>query len=96
MDNYYTVLADNRGVHINSGIPNKAFYLCCLEIGIDECALIWFETLKVLWRTADFDDMLAKILETTARLTSDKSVCDSAVEAVTRSFSTVGLDVVTA
>ncbi|MGB7392990.1 MAG: M4 family metallopeptidase, partial [Pricia sp.] len=34
MDNYYSGTADNQGVHINSGIPNKAFYLSCLELGI--------------------------------------------------------------
>ncbi|MCL4165543.1 UNVERIFIED_CONTAM: hypothetical protein GTU68_019663, partial [Idotea baltica] len=33
MDNYYSGSQDNQGVHINSGIPNKAFYLCCIEIG---------------------------------------------------------------
>jgi hypothetical protein len=27
MDRYYSGPADNRGVHINSGIPNKVFYL---------------------------------------------------------------------
>lgn len=38
MSNYYTGSADNQGVHINSGIPNKAFYLSCIQLGIDDCA----------------------------------------------------------
>jgi Zn-dependent metalloprotease len=91
MDNYYSGNADNQGVHINSGIPNKAFYLCCMEIGLDESALIWFETLKALWRTADFNDMLDMILITTQRLQSEGNVCDTAVQAVMESFATVGL-----
>ncbi|MEK6153809.1 M4 family metallopeptidase [Flavobacteriaceae bacterium 3-367] len=91
MDNYYSGMADNQGVHINSGIPNKAFYLSCLEIGLDECALIWFETLKALWRTADFDDMLEVILKTTGQLTDEGKVCDSATQAIEKSFAAVGL-----
>lgn len=36
---------DNGGVHINSGIPNKAFYLACIALGgnsWDQCGKIWF------------------------------------------------------
>ena len=91
MDNYYSGSADNQGVHINSGIPNKAFYLSCLEIGLDECALIWFETLKSLWRTADFDDMLDVILRVTENLQKENKVCGTAREAIEKSFSEVGL-----
>ena len=96
MDNYYSGNADNQGVHINSGIPNKAFYLSCLEIGIDDCALIWFETLKALWRTANFNDMLDVILRITAKLQEEKRVCDHALEAIENSFSAVGLTKVVA
>lgn len=91
MDKYYTGSADNYGVHINSGIPNKAFYLSCLEIGLDDCALIWFNTLKTLWRTAQFNHMLTTIIDTTSRLMEEKKVCDTAVEAIVRSFETVGI-----
>jgi Zn-dependent metalloprotease len=91
MNNYYSGSADNQGVHINSGIPNKAFYLCCLEIGLDESALVWFETLKALWRTADFNDMLAVILRITANLQKENKVCSKAYETIESSFSLVGL-----
>lgn len=91
MDNYYSGTADNQGVHINSGIPNKAFYLSCLEIGIDECALIWFETLKVLWRTTNFNDMLETVIATAQKLNAEGKVCDKAVNAIANSFSQVGL-----
>lgn len=40
---------DNGGVHINSGIPNKAFYLTAAGIGgyaWEAAGLIWYESLK--------------------------------------------------
>ncbi|SHI87431.1 M4 family metallopeptidase [Pseudozobellia thermophila] len=91
MDNYYNGTADNQGVHINSGIPNKAFYLSCMEIGIDDCALIWFETLRALWRTANFNDMLETLVNTAQSLADESRVAENAVEAVTASFAQVGL-----
>jgi Zn-dependent metalloprotease len=33
MDYYVDTQSDNGGVHINSGIPNHAFYLFCQYIG---------------------------------------------------------------
>ena len=33
MDDYVDTFSDNGGVHINSGIPNKAFYLAATAIG---------------------------------------------------------------
>ena len=39
---------DNGGVHINSGIPNKAFYLVATQIGgnaWEDAGHIWYETL---------------------------------------------------
>lgn len=91
MDNYYSGKTDNQGVHIDTGIPKKAFYLCCLEIRLAECALIWFETLKVLRRTADFNDMLDVILRVTEELQREDKVSSSALETVANSFASVGL-----
>lgn len=91
MDNIYTGSADNQGVHINSGIPNKAFYLTAIEIGIDDSALIWFETMKALWRTANFNDMLETILATTKTLVAQEKVAVNANEVVIKSFAEVGL-----
>ncbi|MBG48266.1 MAG: peptidase M4 family protein [Pseudozobellia sp.] len=91
MDNYYSGTADNQGVHINSGIPNKAFYLSCLEIGIDDCALIWFETLKSLWRTANFNDMVETLISVAQNLSSEGRVNEQSVDAISNSFSSVGL-----
>ncbi|MFC4096779.1 M4 family metallopeptidase [Euzebyella saccharophila] len=91
MDNYYNGMADNQGVHINSGIPNKAFYLSCMELGLDDCALIWFQTLKALWRTANFNDMLETILATAQNLTEEGNVSERSVEVLSKSFSAVGI-----
>lgn len=91
MDHYYSGTSDNQGVHINSGIPNKAFYLSCLEIGTDACALIWFETLKSLWRTAQFNDMLKVLIEVAQKLTTEGKVSNMASESVAKSFAAVGL-----
>lgn len=91
MDDYYSGSSDNQGVHINSGIPNKAFYLSCLGIGIDDCALIWFKTMELLWRTANFNDMLDVILSTTKKLVDQNKINVSATEAISKSFAEVGL-----
>ena len=49
MDEYVRTHEDNGGVHINSGIPNRAFYLVATGIGGfagDKAARIWYATLR--------------------------------------------------
>jgi len=49
MDDFVNTLEDNGGVHINSGIPNRAFYLVATGIGGfagDRAARIWYATLR--------------------------------------------------
>ena len=65
MKNIYKGTSDNGGVHINSGILNKVFYLVSLEIGTQEAAKLWFEALKLLKPTAKFRD-LYRALKTAA------------------------------
>lgn len=48
MNDYVYTYGDNGGVHINSGIPNRAFYLAALNIGgyaWEKAGRIWYETL---------------------------------------------------
>ena len=48
MKNYYKGSADNGGVHINSGIPNHAFFLVATALGgnaWDKAGKIWYDTL---------------------------------------------------
>ena len=49
MKDFVHTMKDNGGVHINSGIPNHAFYLAAVAIGgnaWDKAGRIWYETLK--------------------------------------------------
>ena len=59
MSGYIQTSSDNGGVHLNSGIPNHAFFLAASQLGgyaWEEAGLIWYETLKRLWPTAQFQD----------------------------------------
>jgi Zn-dependent metalloprotease len=54
-----TERGDNGGVHINSGIPNKAFYLVSVGIGgyaWEAPGLIWYEALKASTATTQFQE----------------------------------------
>jgi Zn-dependent metalloprotease len=49
MRNYVSTWEDNGGVHINSGIPNRAFYLAAAQIGgyaWEKAGRIWYETIR--------------------------------------------------
>ncbi|NTU82998.1 MAG: peptidase M4 family protein [Chloroflexales bacterium] len=49
MDNFVRTFEDNGGVHINSGIPNRAFYLAAVALGgnaWEKAGHIWYETLR--------------------------------------------------
>lgn len=55
----YTGSSDNGGVHINSGIPNHAFYLVAMEIGgntWEKTGKIWYQTLKNLNSRSQFQE----------------------------------------
>jgi len=58
MDKFVVTDDDDGGVHINSGIPNRAFYLAATNIGgfaWQKAGLIWYRTLTGnLSPTADF------------------------------------------
>jgi len=48
MNNYVKTVEDNGGVHINSGIPNHAFYVAALGMGgyaWEKAGQIWYKTL---------------------------------------------------
>ncbi len=49
MDDYENTAADNGGVHINSGIPNYAFYVTATTLGgkaWERAGLIWYDALR--------------------------------------------------
>ncbi|WP_329004428.1 M4 family metallopeptidase [Kribbella sp. NBC_00709] len=93
MSGYVDTEDDNGGVHLNSGIPNHAFYLVATELGgnaYDDAGKIWYGTLTSgnLSETATFKDF-AEATQTTARdLFGDSS---TQLAAVTKSWQTVGV-----
>jgi Zn-dependent metalloprotease len=49
MKHYVHTAQDNGGVHINSGIPNRAFYLAAAAIGghaWEKAGQIWYDTIR--------------------------------------------------
>jgi Zn-dependent metalloprotease len=60
----FVLLADTKagdwgGVHVNSGIPNKAFYLTAMTLGgsaWEEAGQIWYEALLASSRNTQFQD----------------------------------------
>lgn len=59
MDRFVVTEEDNGGVHINSGIPNRAFHLAATTLGghaWERAGLIWYRTLTsgTLSTTTDF------------------------------------------
>lgn len=61
MDDYVETHRDNGGVHINSGIPNHAFYVAATELGgkaWERAGHVWYDTLTggELDADADFAD----------------------------------------
>jgi Zn-dependent metalloprotease len=49
MRDFYVTTEDEGGVHINSGIPNYAFYVAAMEIGgygWEKAGRIWYRTLR--------------------------------------------------
>jgi Zn-dependent metalloprotease len=90
LKNKYTGSGDNGGVHINSGIPNHAFYLAAMEIGgkaWERTGQIWYKTMLKLTATSQFDDMVETSTESAATLYGNNS---REHKAVTKAWKSVG------
>ncbi|WP_063997290.1 M4 family metallopeptidase [Streptomyces phaeochromogenes] len=68
--------------HLMSGITNRWFYLICREIGINEGALIMYQTLQNLWPTAKFSDAASVAASQAAILATNKKVSRDAPQVV--------------
>jgi Zn-dependent metalloprotease len=92
MSHYYQGDADNRGVHINSGIPNRAFYLVASELGDTLAAgQLWYRAFQRLTPTADFVTA-AEVLASTARaMTKEGKLRKGAAQIVRDAFTEVGI-----
>jgi len=74
-DDRYTGGADNGGVHINSGIPNRAFYLASEALGVDIAGAIWFRALTTgLTASSDFADARDATVDAAGDLYGDDEV----------------------
>lgn len=82
MDDYDDTPEDNGGVHINSGIPNRAFHLAAVALGgnsWERAGRIWYDALTAGEVTADTDFVgFAEATEASARrlFGDDASVVD--------------------
>ncbi|MBD2809962.1 peptidase M4 family protein [Xenorhabdus sp. Vera] len=74
---YMPFSKDNGGVHILSGIPNRAFYLAATALGgyaWEKAGKIWYETLldERLYSDADFDDFAELTIKNAEKLFDKK------------------------
>ncbi len=94
MRDYKNVIYDNGGVHINSGIPNHAFYVTAVEIGgfaWEKAGRIWYITLiDKLQARSNFQDAARLTFEAAADLYGANSLEQ---QAVSKGWSEVGIDV---
>lgn len=86
MRDYVDTQDDNGGVHINSGIPNHAFYLTAMALGghaWERAGLIWYRTITTgtLSASADFAAFAAATLAAAAAEYGEESEEVAAVRA---------------
>lgn len=84
MNDYNNTISDNGGVHINSGIPNRAFYTVAREIGgyaWEKAGKIWYVTLRdKLSSTSDFQETANLTYATAGELYGSNSAEQNAVK----------------
>ena len=94
MRDYVQTQSDNGGVHINSGIPNRAFYVTAFNIGgfaWEKAGQIWYATLYgKLSQSANFVTVAAKTYEAARDLYGQGSLEQQAVKA---GWAEVGINV---
>ncbi len=94
MDDYKDVPYDNGGVHINSGIPNHAFYVTAIEIGgqaWEKAGRIWYVTLRdKLQSLSDFQDAANLTFEAAGEIYGVNSLEQQAVR---KGWTAVGINI---
>jgi Zn-dependent metalloprotease len=89
-DNYndfFETKNDNGGVHTNSGIPNKAYYLIANTIGKDKAEQLYWHALQYyLNRFSDFSELRIAVSESASdifgNLSQEKSIVNSSFDDV--------------
>jgi Zn-dependent metalloprotease len=94
MKDYVNTVSDNGGVHINSGIPNHAFYVTAVEIGgfaWEKAGQIWYTTLKdKLNSSSNFQNCADQTYQAAADLYGNGSLEQQAVK---KGWAEVGITV---
>ena len=93
MSDYVETADDNGGVHINSGIPNRAFTLAALDLGgftWERIGPVWYDALTAgeVPARSDFDTFARATLSSASRLFPDEPVVPGTIAAAWR---TVGV-----
>ncbi|MEO3783187.1 M4 family metallopeptidase [Actinocorallia sp. B10E7] len=86
MDGYVRTPRDNGGVHINSGIPNRAFHLLASALGgysWERAGRIWYDTLTsdLLYPDTDFAGFAAATVKLAGTRYGEESTEQQAVRA---------------
>ncbi|MEO7958486.1 MAG: M4 family metallopeptidase, partial [Fibrobacteria bacterium] len=82
-----TAQGDNGGVHVNSGIPNHAFYRFAMEVGKEKAEKVYFRALtRYLTASSKFVDL--RLAVTTA---AKDLYGDAEVKAAENAFAAVGV-----
>jgi Zn-dependent metalloprotease len=92
MEDYVKTGQDNGGVHINSGIPNRAFYLVATALGgnaWERAGQIWYDVLTggELTKTAEFTEF-ARLTAAAARSRYGEG---AEIDALLKAWSQVGV-----
>ena len=96
MKNYVETNDDNGGVHINSGIPNRAFYLTAKELGgyaWEKAGKIWYVTLtERLRERSDFQKAADSTFQVARNLYGEGSPEENAIQ---KAWNLVGIKIKT-
>lgn len=85
----YNGSQDNGGVHINSGIPNRAFALFANQVGKNVAEQVYYRALdQYLTRSSQFVDLRIAVIQAATDLHGANS---TQVTAAANAFSTVGI-----
>lgn len=100
MADYVDTTEDNGGVHINSGIPNRAFALAATSIGgfsWERAGQVWYAALTggAVDADTDFRGFADATVESAARLFADDSTVGAAVRAAWTEVGVLGAAVTT-
>ncbi len=86
-DEQFFGTADNGGVHINSGIPNRAFFLFASSVGTDKAEQVFYRALTTyLTRSSQFLDLRAAVAQA-----ADDLYGQAEINAAIDAFNAVGI-----